>query len=226
MDNYFRDRFRFLGVLAIIVCLIAFLVLSFASSKEKYKTALVLKTFNADIIQAILNSKNDNGNPGDWGWTLNANSSRVVTKKFFKYLNVSKFCSEFSYDCFPVNGYTSLNKKQSKINPSIFPSVELNNGITISVQSKGSCRKYNSVCALVYVDINGINKPNVLGKDLFVFTIINNDTYAFVPYNNDLSASMLKNDLIYGCNNNSEDAMNCAAIISKNNWKIDSDYPW
>ena len=61
---------------------------------------------------------------------------------------------------------------------------------------------------------------------LFVFTIINNDTYAFVPYNNDLSADMLKNDLLYGCNSNSESAMNCAAVISKNNWKIDSEYPW
>ncbi len=226
MDNYLRDRFRVVGAIAIVVAVITFFVLSFASSKEKYETAIVLKTLNSEIIQALLNSKNDNGIPGDWGWKNNSPSTKVIMRNFFKYLNVSNYCLDFDYGCFPVGGYSSLSGKNIAFNPMQYPSVQLSNGISIAVQAKGNCRKYNSVCALVYVDVNGADKPNVFGKDLFVFTIINNDTYAFVPYNNELSADMLKNDLLYGCNSNSESAMNCAAVISKNNWKIDSEYPW
>ena len=205
MDNYLRDRFRVVGAIAIVVAVITFFVLSFASSKEKYETAIVLKTLNSEIIQALLNSKNDNGIPGDWGWKNNSPSTKVIMRNFFKYLNVSSYCLDFDYGCFPVGGYSSLSGKNIAFNPMQYPSVQLSNGISIAVQAKGNCRKYNSVCALVYVDVNGADKPNVFGKDLFVFTIINNDT---------------------GCNSNSESAMNCAAVISKNNWKIDSEYPW
>ncbi len=226
MDNYLRDKFRGVGAIAIVVVVITILVMYFSSVKDKYETGLILKTFNSEIIQAILNSKNDNGLPGDWGWKNNSDNSSLIVRKFFKYLKIDNFCSEFDYGCFSVNGYKSLNGKHSDINLLKYPAVQMNNGISMAVRAKGSCRKYNSVCAIVYVDLNGAEKPNVFGKDLFVFTIINNDTYAFVPYNNELSADMLKNDLLYGCNSNSESAMNCAAIISKNNWKIDSEYPW
>lgn len=66
---------------------------------------------------------------------------------------------------------------------------------------------------VVYVDLNGNKKPNVIGKDIFVFVY----TYkGFVPAGNDRTKEFVAQD----CSKDGSGMM-CASNIARNNWKFD-----
>ena len=71
----------------------------------------------------------------------------------------------------------------------------------------------------IYFDVNGNNKPNTRGKDIFEFMLTNepvNSKY-FQPYyvgdDNDIAR----------CRNTGN---TCAKFIMENGWKFPDDYPW
>lgn len=73
---------------------------------------------------------------------------------------------------------------------------------------------------LVYVDINGLKAPNIVGKDLFSFNV--------EFQNGKVSARFGEStlDVINRyCNKNSS-GDSCAAKIMRDGWKIRNDYPW
>lgn len=110
-----------------------------------------------------------------------------------KYLNVSKACPVGDRTCVPFQylglGYTWANS---------YRNLYLNNGVILALKIGGECIQdvklqnsgcrpeevdpgckhpfYNGTyvhrCGTIYVDINGMNEPNTLGKDLFEFVIV------------------------------------------------------
>ena len=78
-----------------------------------------------------------------------------------------------------------------------------------------------SYVSLIYIDINGSHSPNVLGKDVFIFTIDNKK--GFMPYCYDRTQEQINN----GCTKNSSGNYNCCtAKIMMDGWEIKDDYPW
>lgn len=68
-----------------------------------------------------------------------------------------------------------------------------------------------------YVDLNGKEKPNIFGRDIFVFILIpDKNIVRTVGY-------QYKNPKSYCTAGN---AWACAAVIEQNNWKIPDDYVW
>lgn len=65
---------------------------------------------------------------------------------------------------------------------------------------------------VIHVDVNGDNKPNVIGRDVFVF-IFNNQT--FVPAGNDRS----KEEIAADCNETGR-GYYCFSHIMRNNWEL------
>ena len=75
---------------------------------------------------------------------------------------------------------------------------------------------------IFYVDINGSKKPNVIGKDVFIFNIVDNDNIKPYCYrqtkeyiNQHCSKSVSDNNL--NC---------CTAKVMNDGWQFKSDYPW
>ncbi len=72
----------------------------------------------------------------------------------------------------------------------------------------------------VYIDINGMKKPNMFGKDVFVFEI---------DFQNGIVRPGGNNSSEFAINNScskSGDGISCAAKILRDGWKIKNDYPW
>ena len=88
----------------------------------------------------------------------------------------------------------------------------------------------------IYVDINGFNKPNQYGRDVFAFSL--QKGVGFVPLGmgltNDISNSSEGYDRDWfisaggnyrGCNINKH-GIYCAGLIMVDGWEIKDDYPW
>ena len=72
----------------------------------------------------------------------------------------------------------------------------------------------------VLIDINGLNRPNTLGKDVFRI-VMNYDKNSVMPFNIDKS----HNDIDRNCSITGT-GESCFAKIVKAGWKISGDYPW
>ena len=75
---------------------------------------------------------------------------------------------------------------------------------------------------MIYVDINGIRKPNVVGKDVFLLErkIDGEKGGGVVPYCSEFSDTQVN----YRCKQDSSEC--CAEKIKRAGWRIDKSYPW
>lgn len=71
----------------------------------------------------------------------------------------------------------------------------------------------------IIVDLNGPKKPNILGRDTFLFIRISGK--GIMPYGYEQNDNIINND----CSKTGKGYM-CAAKIIKENWEIKNDYPW
>jgi hypothetical protein len=85
-----------------------------------------------------------------------------------------------------------------------------------------------------FVDINGVKKPNKLGRDLFVLAIDPNKGVVPNYWDDGQDATYTKtreqlkkgpSNQNYQCNKNAR-GMWCAALIMADGWQIKDDYPW
>ncbi|MBR6163666.1 type II secretion system protein [bacterium] len=112
----------------------------------------------------------DNGIPRGSDWTISVDS---VYNMYKKYLVNAKECSHDS-GCFSQKTYKFLNGDD---NPDNFDEhwgwqkLILADGTQVMFHSASNECQGNSHCARIYVDINGVKKPNKYGRDLFVFAL-------------------------------------------------------
>ena len=78
---------------------------------------------------------------------------------------------------------------------------------------------------LLFTDINGTKGPNRLGRDVFVFNILQNNK-KIEPS----GMSNNRNSIRSGCTKDRSDGMHtglgCGALIIFDGWQIKNDYPW
>ena len=73
----------------------------------------------------------------------------------------------------------------------------------------------------VWVDLNGINPPNILGKDVFRFVVFfDKNTVKPLGYNE--TTTEINNN----CGKSQKRGDYCAAKIMNDGWQIKNDYPW
>lgn len=139
-----------------------------------------------------------------------------------EYFNVS------SIDNLKYIGLNGLNLSFYSFFHAGTPKIILNDGTLIAISDVGTNFK------IIYVDINGLKKPNQEGKDLFLFAIQPN--YGVTPYGfgNTISGSSfgttynrdtIINTSNLGCKKNSE-GLWCSALIMSDGWEMKDDYPW
>lgn len=96
---------------------------------------------------------------------------------------------------------------------------KLKNGVTIAYElstNTSIADAEDKPYGIFYVDLNGIDKPNILGRDLFAFRISTKGRIFDGTGNNKLS----DDDLIKYCKENTGYTTTCYSVIERNNWKI------
>lgn len=179
------------------------------------------KAFNT-LSNAYKMSVSQNGSSADWD--LSAEWSAAPSKQFWQtylvpYLSVAKSCTGAnSSECWAANAVYLDNKP--------IPTVDilflvLNDGTCIYLSYVGS--GYGTIA----VDINGLKKPNMMGKDIFLLDLYYINEYVCFNGINYLRTDMLGN-YSGSCNVTPGTTKGnwCGALIQTDGWQIKSDYPW
>ena len=211
-----------LGIIGVVAALTLPILIQ---KQQKIAISSSLKKFYSAMSQAILLSENDNGPVKYWyrpnyeydpdvGYDYgkyNAESKIVLDKYLLPYLKYLKVDDGRIPGTTPEGGYIS----------GAFPTVYFADGATMQIKL-GSCFD-------MYFDANGAKKPNVYGKDRFIFYFcyITGESYFgknrfFGPaYPGNLTT---RAEALEKCKSAPS---YCAYLLYKfDNWEFKEDYPW
>ena len=224
-----------LGIIGVVAALtIPNLIVKY----EKNRTVTQLKKTYSVLNQAYLFAKADGGDSilaeniiGDYDNNLATRNyvENFMSKYFTPYLKITKNCGYTSdSSCFGKNyirSFANGNPADSGITYYKYNLI-LNDGTFISVTTNTRCDENGENCVsggglIFYIDISGGNKPNMFGKDTFIFYITpKSSNIDFYKFGNTRTA------LLNNCNNAAGFRQSCAALIKYDGWKISDDYLW
>jgi prepilin-type cleavage/methylation N-terminal domain protein len=212
-----------LGIIGIVA---AISIPTLIAKYQKSQTVTTLKESYSILQQAMRLSQDENGEVDSWDTTLNGHDF------FHKYLaNYLKWQSEYTSTelkktapryCLNGTPYTGTFYTQD-----ISSHFTLLNGSMITTQIDG-------VGMTIGIDVNGLSKPNKVGRDNFMFYLTpryglvplgGKGTTAYFNYGNRTRNDILKPQTLYSCNKN-QCGYWCSSVIISDNWQISGDYPW
>lgn len=215
--------------LVIIGVISAISIPTLFTSWQKTQTVTALKKAYSELTQAVKYSEIENGNISTWDFDLKLED---FFEKYLKsYVKLSKndlsnVITDTKYygcDGKPIYGRLSTFNYSSK-------AVALNSGMLLIFDGSATNNYYKTIA----VDINGLKKPNKLGRDVFIFAIHNTEgvvAHKFkanmpeIPNNIRRTRNELKNGDSLACSKTKYGNW-CAALIMYDGWEIKKDYPW
>lgn len=215
-----------LGVIGILAAMTIPMLLT---KYQKQVAVERLKKFYSVMANVIKLSEYENGEMAYWVFPKESYDKSI--DKFFQryYLPYMKDAEEcYSSNCFSKEVYKIkvLNGNDANGIMLVNYIVKTNDGMYIYFLPNTP-----SGYIWMYVDINGHQKPNQVGRDIFVF-----DIYATAKQKNNRlkfwGEQYKIEDLIkisdYGCNKLAGifSGFNCGALIYKSGWNIPANYPW
>ena len=204
----FKNGFTLAEVLITLVIVgvvAAFTISPLITKYQKTQTVSKIKKAYSTLAQVILRAKTDTSRPvEEWYEHVNYNALEYYNLFFKKYISTIRMCNGWS-DC----GYDSIQPFYSfsgtRAGMALAADVQdgrlyfyLADGTWVCVDTLNGGNKMSFV--YLYVDINGGKKPNIFGKDVFVFKMDN--TSGLVPDDNNIKK------------------------IMRDGWQIKDDYPW
>lgn len=218
-----------LGIIGIVA---AMTLPAIMANTDKTKTVSQLKKAYTNLAQAVKLSEVKNESCEYWDYTLPAD-------EFFK-----RYLSEFL--SIGASSITDLNVQYKYLNGNdCFEDLcttdsyirALNDGTLIIV----SRHQFLTNGRVISVDINGLKKPNVVGKDFFSFAITPKNgvvpfgygDFGFGDIDGEGNAQFFGNydrnvltaNKTYACNK-AKQGFWCTALIMYDGWEIKRDYPW
>ncbi len=198
------------------------------SKHQKNVTVNKLKKSYTTISNMFLMAQKDYGDSSSWSFSFgelsdyNNSLKTFVEKYMLPYLNVIDNCGIL---CSKTPTYKFLNNTNAGLRT--YYSIYLKDGSIIYVAMDNDTINVHSI--IMYVDINGQKKPNIIGKDVFAYYLnasnINKSNFwgfwggASTPTRNGLLTNSR------GCNKNGS-GQYCGALIQVDGWQIKDDYPW
>jgi prepilin-type N-terminal cleavage/methylation domain-containing protein len=225
-----------LGIIGIVA---AITIPSLIASYQKTVAVNRLKSVYTELIQAIKLSEADNGPIAGWDRTTgNLYLARVFFNTYLApYLKIATV-EDFDY---PNKIYKRLNGELESSHILLWEGSKiytLLDGTQLFIGPTTANSNLN-----IGVDINGAAKPNVIGKDYFIFSVptLENQSFAkVVPFGayekgcddpfgeytrENVMSSKTPKGYNYKCNKGGRGFF-CAALIMIDGWKISKDYPW
>lgn len=160
-----------LGIIGVVAALT---IPTLLQKADEAATVSALKKSYSTISNAYSQAVYELGPSENWGASL-----WDIGYVFLSYFNAKKTCKQFNTGCTP-GLYKNVYGVSYNFSDNDSTAI-LNDGslLFLDFQSK-KCTDYNgsgwlaSVCGYAYVDVNGYKKPNIFGKDLFIFNITKN----------------------------------------------------
>ncbi|MFA7658844.1 MAG: DUF6613 domain-containing protein [Candidatus Gastranaerophilaceae bacterium] len=213
-----------LGVIGVVVVLT---VSTLITNVQKNQTVTQLQKVYSEMSQVLLNSTAENGFPNtwDWGTTYDSdNNKRFIETYFLPYISAQQNC-EFT----TTGACTRIAKKylDEKTAFSLAGNrylIILGDGKQLYLTLDGGT---TPTYFMIYVDLNGNKKPNIVGKDIFLIYYYKTLTKPFF-WGQGSDRDTILNNSYYGCNEaaTSQGGLFCGALIQYDGWQIKSDYPW
>ena len=223
-----------LGIIGIVA---AVTLPTLISKYQKDVTAEKLRTTYSIINNAAKLSELDNDEKLNWVFPItNSDVGPFVEKYYFPYFKGASLYNGGKYAISNLSGreiYPLLTLNYNS------KTVILSNGVFVTFLWNTSHTRYQ----WIFVDINGLQKPNRIGRDVFVMEGKQSKYVTFYGAGNSING--LKNDGNnytedeaennrggFGCSKKNKygyySGYHCGALIEASGWKIpeDDDYPW
>ena len=231
--NMFSDNRRFAFTLAevlvtigIIGVVAAMTLTPLINTYKKKTTAAKLQQAYNFLQRTFVMAQNEYGDMRNWECSAaHSCSAEEFAQKYiipyFQNPHIKTYSSLVAagYKDYPkdLNGATSMTGWRYYI--------KTNQGYyyMVSFYDVGDERRVYGVA----IDINGVNPPNIIGKDIFNtsygYNLSRKNHYKLQMYNylNRNKEQLLQN----GCNKNNTGEY-CGALIEMDGWEIKDDYPW
>ncbi len=177
---------------------------------QKKQTVTKLKRAFSVLSQAVLMSELDNGSTEFWNYNLEAKEFYDIYLK--KYLITTEDV-QFS-EIRKVVTYRYLNNVEAEgaIGNNNSYAIKLNDGTFVIIDGWFDAIEGNH--RNIIFDINGLAKPNKIGRDVFYFRLYKKK--GLIGY--DESGDQ-------GCERNAS-GYSCSQKIMEDGWEIKDDYPW
>lgn len=212
---------------------------------EKQATIEGYKKAYSTLQNAVRMSETENGTIDSWDFptTISDNNQSIqfANTYLLPYLSISKKC-ELSYNCFV------RPNRPDGISTGILSPVQyiLNDGTAIELINLGySFLPTNAGRLSIYVDINGMRKPNTVGKDAFVFVLVQKSADRYNAGSGDITGNVKAGGIYpdgYGLDITSPTKYQyrgcgkdvdygyagayCGMKIIQDGYQIKDDYPW
>ncbi len=249
--NGFKKKAAFtlaevLITLAIIGIVAALTIPTLITNYQKKQTASKLKQAYSIISQALTMAQAEHGDTTTWEVAgiygtptddANFNHKDALTKfaakYFIPYLKVSEDFGYKKEQTVNYDGpYNPVTNNYALTRGSFKYRILLSNNILISVgigtsgciggtNPDGSCVSIEYRNIIFEVDINGFEKPNTLGKDVFYMTFdLRKKVFGFHNY-----GIMTRQRYLDSCKSDGATQI-CGYLIFLDGWEIKDDYPW
>ena len=180
-----------IGIIGVLACCT---IPTLLTNYQNQQYVATLKKTYTEWSQATLQMASDGGCPSDLSCFFDSFSISTIGTKVVNYFNVTKDCGITSAqnDCFP----SSVLKNYDGSGGTLYPaegspnysfitadgvSVRLINALQGCIGSFGSGKAARNCLTDIDIDVNGLKGPNILGRDVFIFSITNGMGPAFVP---------------------------------------------
>lgn len=223
-----------LGIIGIVA---AMTLPSIIASYRRKVVILRLKRTYAVLSQAFERSKADYGDPSGWeldGYGESIYNSEIITEKFVKSYLIPYLAKikETKYASWKDYGYKyikifsdrpseqNLNRQGQML--TLNDGTILQVGVTTHNYGTEGDRDDRISTLMILADVNGLQKPNESGKDIFAFIVTLTDgEFGFYvpPYQNKNNRTTILNS----CKN---ELYTCGQLILMDNWEMKEDYPW
>ena len=211
-----------LGIIGIVAAMTLPAILA---KTEKQETVAKLKKVYSVLSQGIKLSEAENGLISEWPTGAAITDVNAYFDKYWRpYYKNPKICSTaITCGYSNKNAWINLNGDRTGWSVSTDESrvlFMLSDGTLIfNPRNTTDINGNNVYVNLFYVDLNGPKNPNVVGKDVFIFTLADKKLLRPYGYNKkyeDLNCSK----------QSSGNENDCTAKIIADGWEIKDDYPW
>ena len=220
-----------------IIGIVAAITLSALTAKyKKIVTATQLKKSYTTILQAFTMAQKDYGDISNWEFIKTQSVSGDLTplkdslnifanRYLIPYIEVVKDCGigkNSSRECYYTWYYPNGTPTNFYPQDNIYRFI-INNSTLIHLAYDNNNGNFGGRI-LLFVDINGFQKPNTYGKDVFLMGITqSNSKFNMFGYEQK-SRNRLMSHSGWGCKNGN--TYYCGALIQQDGWIIKDDYPW
>ncbi len=216
-----------LGIIGVVA---AMTIPNLLSKMDRDRKIATVRKAQSILNQAIKLSTIDNEDYEAWDTTLPPRE--YLDKYYTPYMKVIAYCDTYSKcnykSAAPWSRYNGSNSYTGFNAYSRIPIFTLD-GILYSISQSGGGNDQDDTDSVydmnyigsngVFIDVNGPNKPNRFGND--VFMLVRNKDGSVMPLGYDLPDSKINQD----CSKNGK-CLYCAEKLRRNGWKSSNDYPW